>query len=226
MIQINLLPDIKAEYVKTQRTKRMVITISVIVVAVSVGIVGFLAAYAYGAQSWQLSHAQDVTKSYEKQIKDVADLDKILTIQNQLVALTPLHEAKPVMTRLFTYLQQTTPKDVTLSKYSVDNTEMLWSVEGKAASLELVNKYVDTLKFTEIDEQGGPKAFSDVVLSSFSKDGQGSGYAYSIKFKFNDKLFSSSNPDIKLFVPQIVTTRSQTQLPTSDVFVPNSKGGQ
>lgn len=221
MIQINLLPSIKAEYVKAQRTKRMVVTISLIAIAVSVGIVGLLAAYAYGAQTLQLNNAQDVTKKLEKQIKDVDDLDKILTIQNQLAALTPLHESKPVMTRLFTYLQQTTPKDVTLAKYTVNNTESTWAVEGKAASIESVNKYVDTIKFTEIEGQNGTRAFSDVVLTSFAKD-SGGGYTFAINYKFNSELFASSNPNIKLFVPPIVTTRSQTELPSGSIFAPNS----
>ena len=220
MIQINLIPSIKAEYVKAQRTKRMVVTISVIAIAVAVGVVGLLAAYAYGAQSLQLNNAQDVTKKLEKQIKDVDDLDKILTIQNQLTALTPLHESKPVMTRLFTYLQQTTPKDVTLSKYAVSNTESTWSVEGKAPSIEAVNKYVDTIKFTEIEGQNGARAFSDVVLTSFAKDGAAGGYTFAVNYKFNSELFASANPNIKLFVPPIVTTRSQTELPSGSIFAP------
>ncbi|MEZ6330533.1 MAG: hypothetical protein R3B12_00730 [Candidatus Saccharimonadales bacterium] len=85
MIQINLLPSIKAEYVKAQRTKRTVITISIIAVAVSLGVVGLLSSVAYGTQQLQLNNLKnDIAKS-EQNIKDVKDLDKILTIQNQLL---------------------------------------------------------------------------------------------------------------------------------------------
>jgi Tfp pilus assembly protein PilN len=230
MIQINLLPSIKAEYVKAQRTKRTVITVSIIAIGVSLGIVGILASIAYGAQNLQLSNLQKDIEKSEQNIKAVPDLDKILTIQNQLVALTPLHDAKPVMSRLFTYLQQTTPDSVTLEKYSIKNDELTWTVDGEASSIELINKYVDTLKFTEIattqEGQEPTRAFSEVVLSSFAKSQDG--YTYSIAFKFNDQLFSSGNPDIKLVVPNIVTTRSQTQLPTGSIFAPSSdsEGGQ
>ncbi len=224
MIQINLLPSIKAEYVKAQRTKRTVISISVIAIAVSLGIVGILASIAYGAQNLQLSNLQKDIEKSEQNIKAVPDLDKILTIQNQLVALTPLHDAKPVMSRLFTYLQQTTPDSVTLEKYSIKNDELTWTVDGEASSIELINKYVDTLKFTEIattqEGQEPTRAFSEVVLSTFSKSQEG--YTFSITFKFNDQLFSSANPDIKLLIPTIVTTRSQTQLPSGDIFAPSS----
>ena len=222
MIQINLLPSIKAEYVKAQRTKRTVISVSVIAIAVSVGIVGILASIAFGTQLYQLNSSQDKITKNEKQLKEVPDLDKILTIQNQLIALTPLHDAKPVMSRVFTYLQQTTPDQVTIENYSIKNDEYTWTVQGKAPSLELVNKYVDTLKFTEIvlqnESEEPTKAFSEVVLTSFSKTQDG--YTFEIGFKYNDQLFSSANPDIKLTVPSTVTTRSQTQLPSGDVFAP------
>lgn len=224
MIQINLLPSIKAEYVKAQRTKRTVISVSIIAIAASLGIVGILASIAFGAQQIQLSSLQDKTTENEAKLKEVNDLDKILTIQNQLVALTPLHDAKPVMSRLFTYMQQTTPDSVTLEKYAVNNDDFTWTVEGEAPSIELINKYVDTLKFTEIattqEGQEPAKAFNEVVLSSFAKSQEG--YTYNIAFKFNDQLFSSANSDIKLTVPSTVTTRSQTQLPTGDIFAPSS----
>lgn len=224
MIQINLLPSIKAEYVKAQRTKRTVITISIIAVAVSLGVVGLLSSVAYGTQQLQLNNLKnDIAKS-EQNIKDVKDLDKILTIQNQLFALTPLHESKPVMERLFTYLQQTTPDSVVLEKYVINNEDFTWSVDGEAPSIELVNKYVDTLKFTEIapiqENQEKQYAFSEVVLSSFSKSEKG--YTFTIDFKFSDQLFSSANTDIKLLIPNITTTRSQTQLPSSTIFAPSS----
>ncbi len=223
MIQINLLPSIKAEYVKAQRTKRTVITVAVISIAVSLGFVTVLASVAYIGQKVRLDGLQDDISKNEKIIKDVPDLDKILTVQNQLSALTGLHEAKPIMSRLFTYLQQTTPDQVALEKYAVNNTDYTWAVEGEAASIELVNKYVDTLKFTQIattqEGQEPTKAFSEVVLNTFAKSDNG--YTFAVTLKFNDQLFASGT-DIKLQIPNIVTTRSQTQLPSGDIFAPSS----
>lgn len=223
MIQINLLPSIKAEYVKAQRTKRTVITVAVIAIASSLAIVAVLASVAYIGQKVRLNGLQDDISKNEKIIKDVQDLDKILTVQNQLSALTPLHDAKPVMSRLFTYLQQTTPDLVALEKYTVNNTDYTWEVEGEAASIEFVNKYVDTLKFTEIvvtqEGQEPTKAFSEVVLTSFDKSENG--YTFTVNLKFNEQLFNSDT-DVKLKIPAIVTTRSQTQLPSGAIFAPSS----
>ena len=91
MIQLNLLPGIKAEYVKAQRTKRTVVSISIITAAVAIGVVGLLASVAYGAQALQLNDLEKKIDNNVSEIKKVPDLDKILTIQNQLFALTPLH---------------------------------------------------------------------------------------------------------------------------------------
>lgn len=227
MIQINLLPSVKAEYVKAQRSKRTVVVMSIIVSCVAVGVVALLASVVYGAQALQL---RNLDKSIDKQvsaIKDVSDLDKILTIQNQLNALTPLHDAKPVMSRLYTYIQQTTPAEVKINSYKVNNEDYSITIDGGAPSIELVNKYVDTLKFTEIkqtDENAGTVyAFKEVVLSSFQKSENE--YSYTINLKFNDQLFSSAS-DVVLVVPSITTTRSQTQLPSSDVFAPSSDPDQ
>jgi hypothetical protein len=229
MIQLNLLPTIKAEYVKAERTKHTVIVLAVIASIVSVGVVGLLASVAYGAQNIQLNDINEEIQTNSNKLEEVSDLDKILTIQNQLFALTPLHDAKPVMSRLFTYLQQTTPTNISIDSLKISNSEYTWVVEGKAGSLEQVNKFVDTLKFTEVfqtDETANKiYAFSDVVLTSFTKtDG---GYTYAINTTFNTELFASTSPDILLVVPSITTTRSQTQLPSNDIFAPNpTDGGQ
>lgn len=226
MIQLNLLPTIKAEYVKAERTKRTVVVLSVIVSITTLGIVGLLASVAYGAQALQLNNLNDEIQKSSSELNQVQDLDKILTIQNQLNALTPLHDAKPVMSRLFTYIQQTTPESVSIDTLKVSNADLTWNIEGKAPSFELINKYVDTLKFTEI-EQADPNAekiyaYKEVVLSDFAKSTGGDpGYTYTISLKFNDQLFSSASPDIKLVVPAITTTRSQTQLPSDAIFAPN-----
>jgi Tfp pilus assembly protein PilN len=226
MIQLNLLPTIKAEYVKAERTKRTVIVLSVIVSITSLGIVGLLASVAYGAQKLQLSNLNNEIQKSSTELEQVQDLDKILTIQNQLNALTPLHDAKPVMSRLFTYIQQTTPESVSIDTLKVNNTDFTWNIEGKAPTFELINKYVDTLKFTEI-KQSDPNAekiyaFKEVVLADFTKNTGGEvGYTYTITLKFNDQLFSSANPDIQLVVPSATTTRSQTQLPSEGIFAPN-----
>ena len=220
MIQINLLPEVKAEYVKAQRTKHMVLVISLIVIISCVVVLGLLTFTAFGAQKLQLNNTKtDIDKNL-KTVQSYKDLDKILTIQNQLTALTPLHVAKPVVSRIFTYLQQITPSDVRIDTFTVNFVDNTINLDGNADSVLAVNRFVDTLKFTTIapvaQGQDPKNAFSSVILQSFStKDGE---TTYSITLKVDPELFNSENKDIKLAVPVTVTTRSQTQLP---LFIPN-----
>jgi len=220
MIQINLLPEVKAEYVKAQRTKHMVLVISLIVIISCVVVLGILIFTAFGAQKLQLNNTKENIDNNLKTVQSYKDLDKILTIQNQLKALTPLHVAKPVVSRIFTYLQQITPSDVRIDTFTVNFLDNTIKLDGNADSVIAVNRFVDTLKFTTIapvpEGQEPKNAFSSVILQSFSTtEGE---VTYSITLKVDPELFNSENKDIKLVVPVTVTTRSQTQLP---LFIPN-----
>lgn len=220
MIQINLLPDVKAEYVKAQRTKHMVVVISFIVIVSCLVVLAILLSTAYGGQKLQLNNAKTNIDKNLKTVQSYKDLDKVLTIQNQLKALTPLHVAKPVVSRTFTYLQQITPSDVRIDTFTVNFAENTIQLDGNADSVIAVNRFVDTLKFTTIapvpEGQDPQNAFSSVILQSFSTSD--SEVTYSISLKVDPELFNSENKDIKLVVPVTVTTRSQTQLP---LFIPN-----
>lgn len=231
MIQLNLLPDVKAVYVKSQRTKRTVITLSVIISGVAIGVVALLAGVAYGAQQLTLNNVQNDIDNVVGKIESVDDLDKILTIQNQLISLDPLHQGKPVAFRIFNYLQQTTPKDVRMDTYEMDFSANSMSISGNAPNLEIINKYVDTLKFTQIKQeqpvegQEPPRAFSSVVLTDFTP-GE-TEYTYTINLEFDPILFDSASDKIEIVVPKIITTRSETEKP-GDLFKQNldSQEGQ
>jgi ABC-type lipoprotein release transport system permease subunit len=81
MIQLNLLPDVKIEYLRTNRNKRLVIGISLIVIVASIGILLLLASIVYGFQKKNLSDLNKDIATYNKQLKDTPELDKVLTIQ-------------------------------------------------------------------------------------------------------------------------------------------------
>ncbi len=115
MIQFNLLPDIKMEYVKAKRAKRMTVTFSLLASAVAIVLTGLLFSFVQFAEE---EHIDNLTKDISKELttlKNTPELDKILTIQNQLVSLPELHAKKPAVSRLFTYIQQVTPVGVEIS---------------------------------------------------------------------------------------------------------------
>lgn len=227
MIQFNLLPDIKLTYVKAQRAKRRTISIALLVTAGSVGLFLLMLGYVNIIQKHQLSNLDKDIQRSSNQIKSIKDLDKILTVQNQLKSLADLHQQKPVVSRLYTYLNQITPVNVNLGSLTLDFTDTTLSMVGTADSLQTVNKFADTLKFTTYKtdtDSEEVKAFSSVVLSSFNRDDKSANYEFTITF--DPELFNSANK-ITLVVPQQqITTRSFTEQPDTALFNGSGEGAE
>lgn len=199
MIQLNLLPDVKLEYIKARQRKRMVVGTAVIVSGFFLTIFILLFIFVRFAQKEHINHLdKDIAKTTE-QLQSKQDLNKILTIQNQLNSLPALHDQKTVSSRLFDYLTQLTPAQATISQVTLDFAEGTISLEGNANEISTVNKFVDTLKFTgfstseenisedqkqcalqPIESQAATgenplkvcRAFNEVVLQEFSLDTQ------------------------------------------------------
>ncbi len=225
MIQFNLLPDVKVEYIKARRSKRMVLLVSAGVTALSLVV---FAGLFLVVNVFQVKHIKDLNKdikTYTSSLHDVPNLDKILTVQNQLTSLTSLHDAKPATSRLLGYLSQVTPAKATISSVKVDFTNNSIGLSGNADSLSTVNAYVDTLKFTSYTVAGSgetKKAFSDVVLSSFSSSDKGASYQITATF---DPMIFNGTKQVTLVVPKITSTRSETEKPTDLINQPTPKTG-
>jgi Tfp pilus assembly protein PilN len=231
MIQFNLLPDIKLEYIKARRLKRTVSVISGLVSAVSLAVFILLFIIVSVVQKNHLNNLNDDIAANKKELQEKPQLGKIITVQNQLNSLPALHNQKPVASRIFTFVQQLTPPNVSISNLLINFDEQSMEIQGTADSLGTVNTYVDTLKFTNysLDDQTSTQpqiAFNGVVLSEFDfstadKSDKSKPASYKISFKYNPAIFSSDG-NVKLVVPSQVTTRSETQKPSS-VFQNNIK---
>lgn len=226
MIQFNLLPTVKLDYIKAHRSKQttLVVAIAVGLSALAICILLFLVVNVV-----QKKHLSDLNKdiqTYSTQLQNTQDLEKVLTVQNQLNSLTSLHDAKPVASRLAGYLSQVTPAQASISSLKLDFSAHTIIMDGTADQLSSVNKYVDTLKFTTFttkDETKKGNAFSNVVLSGFSR---GEKTTYSLSLSFDPAIFDG-NQEVTLTVPRIITTRSETEKPSA-LFQsqPAPQGGQ
>jgi hypothetical protein len=216
MIQFNLLPDIKQQFVKVNRTKRMVIAISILLSAVVVVMFILLLVWD-GLQKKNLDDINNDIGTSKSQLTSTPNLSKILTIQNQLNSLPALYNQNPAVSQLFGYLTQITPTTATISQLNTDFTQHTLSISGNADNLGTVNIFADSLKFATFSIAGQSSqntlAFSDVVLSSFAVTD--TGVTYTLTFTFNPDLFDVSD-QVTLTVPAEVTTRSVTQQP--DLF--------
>lgn len=213
MIQFNLLPDIKIQYLKANRQKHLVLFISAVVIIVSIAIILLLASYVFGVQKKSINDLTSDIETTSEELRSTPDLNKILTVQNQLNALPNLHNEKPVANRVFAYINQATPVEASIARLEVDFAGSTMGLNGSANSLETVNKFVDTLKFTNFttSDNNEPKpAFSDVVLSNFGRDSEGANYT--IDLSFDPEIFNQQ-VNVKLSVPNIITTRSEVEQP-------------
>jgi len=221
MIQFNLLPDIKQQYMKAQRQKHLVVFISTIASAAAIILLIVLVLIVDVWQKKSISDLNNDIKTQSSELSSTKDLNKILTVQNQLNALNPLHDKSPVATRMFDYIAKLTPANATIAKATTNFDDSSVIISGSAESLTVVNTYVDTLKFTTYavtggvnDGSKGKNAFSHVVLSSFGKTSQATTYSITASF---DPIIFSQDGSVALTVPQITTTRSAIERPT-DLF--------
>lgn len=230
MIQFNLLPDVKLEYIKAQRARRLMLAVSIIVTLAAVGLLVLL----LSVQQLQKKHIDDLSDDINastSELKSKPQIGRILTVQNQLESLGGLHAVKPASSRLFQYLNSVTPVEVSISNFSVDFVAHKATITGSAQALSNVNKYVDTLKFTTyIDaNKNSNKSFSNVVLTAFGlNQGQGASGSkpatYTIDFEYDPIIFDITN-DVSLQVPKQVSTRSALETPNNLFQESQNDGG-
>lgn len=219
MIQFNLLPDVKLDYIKAKNVKRTITVVSGLVAASTLAIFVLMFMTVNVFQKTHLNNVNADIKRDGDALKNTKDLNKVLTIQNQLNSLPALHAKKPVASRLFGYLGQLVPEKVSIGKFDIDYSTKVMNITGTTDNLGTVNKFVDTLKFTTYAYPDGAdrkelKPFSDVVLGNFSKNEKDS--TYQVKLTFDPVIFDSANTGT-MQVPKITSTRSETEKPT-DLF--------
>lgn len=216
MIQFNLLPDVKLEYIKAQRTKKLVFSISIVSGAAALLLFVILFLHVNVIQKKQISNVDKDIKANTSTLEAIKDIDKILTVQNQLNTLDELHGKKPIASRLFDFLPQITPNNVNIGKIALTFEDNKISIAGTTDSLKSANVFVDTLKYTAYSTDGGKTtqpAFKEnsVILESFGRDDVVA--TYTITAEFIPEIFDTKKV-VKLVVPQnYVTTRSVTERP-------------
>jgi Tfp pilus assembly protein PilN len=208
MIQFNLLPDIKIEYLKARRQKHLVMLGSTVVIIASLGIMAILLSVVFGLQKKNIADLNHDINTNKTELQNTTNLNRMLTVQNQLSSLPQLHDNKAVATRLYSYITQVTPTSASISKVDTDFVQHTMTITGSADTLGTVNSFADALKFATYATAAAPtaqkSAFNTVVLSTFGRDN--SSATYTITLKFDPVLFSAQS-DVTLTVPNI-TTRS------------------
>ena len=135
--EINLVPDIKNEMIKTLKLRNLILFISIVTAAASIGITAIIA-LIMGGQQLALDSKKASLELYSNKINSYSDLNKFLTIKDQLGNIATLTENKTVASRTFNILSALIPTGadtVTISELSIDleqDSGVVYNLEAQA----------------------------------------------------------------------------------------------
>lgn len=223
MIRLNLLPDVKLEYIRTKRVQARVISIATIVTIAVAALVVLLGLWVFGGQAIQKAYLTDQIKKNGEKLKSIPDIEKYLTVQNQLANITALHEGKNDFSRLLTYLpilNPSSPNNVTITNVELASGDLgnTLVLQGEVKDYTGLTTFRDTLLNAQLeaDEVEAGKLFEAVVVSNSALEASSNGGAvvsFRIETTYNPNAFLSSVKNPKVSVPTKTTTQSAQSTP-------------
>lgn len=205
MIEVNLIPDVKQELLKARVVRRYVISSTVIVGMAAVGVVVLLGLLwiSLGVRGALLDDS--ITKK-GTEYRSVSDLEKTLTIQNQLSALTAMHDKKNIDSRVFPLLDvinPASPNNISISSTKIDAENKTITIGGQASNgyeaAEIFKKTILGTRVSYIDGNGASqsKLLTDSVSSSDMSTGEDATgkkvLRFSFSFVYPAELFEQSS---------------------------------
>lgn len=194
MISLNLLPDVKKDLLRVRRERNLVVSISVIVVGASIGVLLLLSG-TLGVLIGAKALMENSIKNDEQTIKQAQkkkQLDKYITIQNQLKQIGKLKSDQQVYSRLMDYLTQLNPAapnnvqissatieapagssgDTSSSSSSSASTDgITMTIEGKTTNFSALDVYKNTLSKAQLNYEVEEEDTSSDSESSANSDG-------------------------------------------------------
>ena len=135
MIQINLIPEVKLEYLKVERQHRRVVAGSMVTSIVAVAIVAVLGIFLGGQLVYENILMKNIDKDFAKFKQDNPDGGDLLTLQNQLSTISNLTKQKSKMSnsvKLMSSVSYASGSDVQITGVNVMPGDSIISIEGKS----------------------------------------------------------------------------------------------
>lgn len=132
--EINLVPEIKYQMLKSMRFRKVSSFVCIIVAAVF-GVATAVFGGIILAQNATLATQDSRIDNMANKIDEFGSMDDFLTLQNQLNAIQTVNNNKKVLSRIFGILSMLRPTggdEVTLSKVSINMDENTVTMEGQA----------------------------------------------------------------------------------------------
>lgn len=224
MIELNLLPDVKQDYVRAQRLKRVIISSMILLSLVSVGVTAVLGFYVKVGQPIRQKLADDDIADKAKQLKENKNLTRNLTLQNQLSSINQLHEQKTVLSRWLDFLSQlnpTEPNNATMSSLAIDSLQNTITFDATVKDYKAIAVLSDTLQNAQvsyIDKDGEKQKkplFTEIAMSqpgaSKSSEGKQTASAkFTLAYEPEAVAWTTKNPTVS--VPNKNTTPSASRV--------------
>lgn len=205
-IEVNLLPDVKLEYLKTRVARTRVTTVAILVTVASLAITALIGITVFIVQPASIASFDSKIKSQFETYKSYNGVDQIITIQNQLSKIDNMHQEKPISSRLFNMIVSVidgSGKSVQVSKMEYNRELSSIVMEGQSrdgfVGIEALGKSIQDTKIIYVDDAGNsqtlPMTTKVNALSnpSYGRDATGATVLmFSLGFEVDDKMFDSS----------------------------------
>lgn len=223
MIQVNLLPDLKREYLHAQQTKHSFIVASVLASIIALGALVFIFVYVQFLQPQHRQNLQTDIDAKVSEMKSLKDAPKIVSVQGALEQLPGLQDKKWLSSRLFEYIKAFTPRGSSYNEIKLDLATSSISLTGTAQNYEQANVLANNIKsaqlsYTQADSAQKIAPFTAVVFENLSRGEQtdtGNVVSFQLNFTINPLLFNQSVANPQLAVN---AASSELLLPTAQPF--------
>ena len=229
MIELNLVPDVKQEFIRAKRIRNVVISTVILVGIVSIGVVVLLALYLFGVQTVRSNLADSSIVEKSQELAGVDDLANTLTIQHQLSVVTQLHDDKNISSRFFDLLaaiNPPAPNQVSFSVAKLDSDNQTIQLDGQAANgyiaADVLKKTILGTSLSYKDSNGKTETASlaeNVSTSelSYGEDSTGKKVLrFTMSFEYDKAFFARSSENAIIVRPDRQdVTDSYLRLPAS-----------
>lgn len=235
MTEINLLPEVKRDYLKVKRTRNAVVSLSITVCIVVTGLAVVLG-LAVSAQLLTSRLQNNTIETESKRLASIDDVNEIVTIQHQLRAIDDQQNARTIDSRLFdvmSAINPPAPNNVRISTIKMDPAEKTIFIEGSVdngyIALEIFKKTIaNTAVHTRHDDVDSKVQLATDMQSgttSFGEDAEGRKVLrFLFTFTYPEELFIRSHYPVSIVTPQgrMDVTDSRLGVPQS-LFGPRAR---
>ena len=168
MISLNLLPDVKKDLLKVRRERNLVMMVSIVAVIGSLSVLGLLFLWMGALTGLKMLDENKINDAKAKieTAKEDEQLDKYLTIQNQLAQIDGLKGGQLIHSRLMDFLVQLNPAEpnnVFLRSVRLtadgegESADMSVEIEGTTDNFASLDVYKNTLISAKLIYENKPE---------------------------------------------------------------------